>query len=539
MEPGVVQTLLQPFRLFTLFLFLTGLLASAQNVTYTIGSNSAARGSTTTLTISITGNEPAGLQWTLDYNATDISGITVTPGSAATAAGKSVSCSSASGSITCLVAGKTTGIANGVVAQAVVQVAAGTSDATTSLELTKTVSSLADGSSVASTGSSGVVTIQEAPPALRFIAMTPCRVVDTRTANGTLGSPSLVADGTRSFTIPSSTKCSIPSTAAAYALNVTVVPKAASLSYITVWPTGQTQPLVSTLNSLDGTIRSNAAILPAGTSGALSVYATNATDLVLDIDGYFVPSTNTSALAFYPLTPCRIADTRSSSYPALLGPPALSSGQTRSFPILSSTCDVPTTAQAYSLNLTAVPSGPLSYLTAFPTGQSMPVTSSLNDPTGAIRANAAIVRAGTGGAVDVYATDDTELVIDINGYFAPAATGGLSLYNLTPCRVLDTRKNGGQPFSGQLDVNVAASGCGALSTAQAYVFNATVVPPGPLGYLTLWQEGKSEPVASTLNASDGQITNNMAIVSTSNGSIAAAPSNPTQLVLDLFGNFAP
>ena len=48
------------------------------------------------------------------------------------------------------------------------------------------------------------------------------------------------------------------------------------------------------------------------------------------------------------------------------------------------------------------------------------------------------------------------LLIDINGYFAPPAAGGLSLYALTPCRVLDTRKVGnGQPFSGRLTVNVA------------------------------------------------------------------------------------
>ena len=54
-------------------------------------------------------------------------------------------------------------------------------------------------------------------------------------------------------------------------------------------------------------------------------------------------------------------------------------------------------------------------------------------------ANAAIVPAGVGGDVDVFATNNTDLVIDINGYFAPPGTGGLSLYNLTPCRVIDTR----------------------------------------------------------------------------------------------------
>ena len=50
-------------------------------------------------------------------------------------------------------------------------------------------------------------------------------------------------------------------------------------------------------------------------------------------------------------------------------------------------------------------------------------------------ANAAIVPAGTGGAVNVYASNDTDLVIDVNGYFTPPAANSLQFYPLTPCRV--------------------------------------------------------------------------------------------------------
>ena len=75
--------------------------------------------------------------------------------------------------------------------------------------------------------------------------------------------------------------------------------------------------------------------------------------------------------------------------------------------------------------------------------------------------------------------------------------------------------------------------------AQAYVLNATVVPNGGLGYLTLWADGASQPLVSTLNAYDGALTSNMAIVPTSNQSIDAYASNPTQLILDSFGYFGP
>ena len=143
------------------------------------------------------------------------------------------------------------------------------------------------------------------------------------------------------------------------------------------------------------------------------------------------------------------------------------------------------------------------------------MVSTLNDVLGLVIANAGIVGAGTSGAIAVYPSANTDLVIDINGYFAAAGPGGLSFYGLTPCRVLDTRKVGtGQPFGGTLSppVDVLNAGCSALSTSQAYVFNATVVPPGPLGYLTLWPDGEMQPVVSTLNSTDGSITNNMAIV---------------------------
>jgi hypothetical protein len=371
---------------------------------------------------------------------------------------------------------------------------------------------------------------------MQFTPVTPCRVADTRNAAGPFGGPLVAAGTARNFVVPNSA-CGIPSGAGAYSLNVAVVPKK-KLGYVTVWPTGQTQPEVATLTSVDGRIRSNAAIVAAGASGGISVFATDDVDVILDINGYFDVTSTAGASAFYPLTPCRIADTRNATAP--LGGPMLSAGSTRSFPIPQSTCKVPANATAYSLNFAAVPKGPLGYLTAWPTGQPQPVVASLNAVTGTVTANAVIVPSGAAGAVDVYATNDTDLVIDINGYFAAPASGGLSLYAMTPCRVLDSRNpQGAPPLSSATSVNVTASSCGVPAAAQAFVFNASVVPPGPFGYLTLWPAGEPQPLAATLNAVDGAITSNMAIVPTTNGSITAYPSNPTYLILDIFGFFAP
>jgi hypothetical protein len=244
------------------------------------------------------------------------------------------------------------------------------------------------------------------------------------------------------------------------------------------------------------------------------------TDVILDINGYFVVGASPAALAFYPVTPCRVADTRNATAP--FGGPSLTAQGTRSFPILASPCGLPANAQAYSLNFAAVPKGPsLGFLTAWPDGQTRPLVASLNDPTGTVLSNAVIVPAGIGGAVDVYATDNTDLVIDVNGYFAPPGAGGLALYTVAPCRVLDSRLPAGSPpFNSTRDVNVTAAPCGVPATAQAFVFNATVVPPGFLGYITMWPQGQSLPLAATLNAYDGAVTNNMAIVPTTTGSVS-------------------
>jgi hypothetical protein len=182
----------------------------------------------------------------------------------------------------------------------------------------------------------------------------------------------------------------------------------------------------------------------------------------------------------------------------------------------------------------------MGFLAAWPTGQARPFASSLNALTGAVTANAAIVPAGTAGSIDLYASDTTDLVIDINGYFAPVAAGGLSLYNVAPCRVLDTRTPGLVQLSGTMNVNVPGSGCGIPMEAQAFVFSTVVVPPGALGFLTLWPQAQPQPYVSTLNAADGAITSNLAIVPAAvGGSISAYASATTHLILDIFGYMAP
>jgi hypothetical protein len=380
---------------------------------------------------------------------------------------------------------------------------------------------------------------------LQYTALqTPCRAVDTRVTGGP------IAAGTSQSFYPAGGACNIPlpnTGPIVYALNVTVVPHG-PLGYLSVWPTGATQPLVSTLNSPDGRVKANAALATGGNGGEISVYASNTTDLVLDVSGYF--TAGTTADVYIPITPCRIVDTRVNNGTSF-GAPSLVAGQQRTFEIANSSCNLPAAAfangGAVSLNVTTVPIAdhPVSYVTVWGTSETEPQTpliSTLNAPTGTVTANASLVtiNPSTSESVSVYSSNDTDLVLDITGYFAPAslAPSGLSLYTLPPCRVIDTRESSGE-FQGELTVPFATgNNCSMPANAQAYVMNATVVPSGSLGFLTLWPDGIPQPLVSTLNAEDGSVTSNMAIVSTTDGSIDAFASSDTQLILDVSGYFA-
>ena len=176
-------------------------------------------------------------------------------------------------------------------------------------------------------------------------------------------------------------------------------------------------PLVSTLNSWAGKVVAHAAIVPSGTNESISVFVTDPTDVILDISGYFGQPGGAGALSFYPVTPCRVADTRNAAGP--FGGPEMGAGSTRSFAMPAGGCSVPPTAAAYSVNVTVVPDGVLSYLNAWPAGSPQPLVSTLNSWDGSVVANAAIVPAGGSGAISIFVTNPTHVVLDFNGYFAP------------------------------------------------------------------------------------------------------------------------
>jgi hypothetical protein len=127
---------------------------------------------------------------------------------------------------------------------------------------------------------------------------------------------------------------------------------------------------------------------------------------------------------FVAMSPCRVVDTRFSTFPAGFGPPSFAAEQTRVIAVPSGPCSVPHNAVAYSLNIAVLPippGNPMRWLTAWDDGSPQPLASTLNDKAGLITSNSAVVPAGNAGAIDIFTKDPTDVIVDINGYYLPAA----------------------------------------------------------------------------------------------------------------------
>jgi len=126
------------------------------------------------------------------------------------------------------------------------------------------------------------------PAAASFYTLTPCRLVDTRNANGPSGGPVLPASGQRSFTLTG--VCGVPATAKAISVNVAVTGPTAS-GFLKLYPGDGLAPLASSINFAAGQTRANNAILLLATdgSGSLRVQngSTGAVHVILDVNGYF------------------------------------------------------------------------------------------------------------------------------------------------------------------------------------------------------------------------------------------------------------
>jgi len=338
--------------------------------------------------------------------------------------------------------------------------------------------------------------------AARYVPVDPARLFDTRVDEPAPGPKGRVGPDS-SIDVQVAGRLGIPGDAVSVVLNVTVT-DTLSPGFVTVYPTGIERPLASSINNIQaGQTRPNLVTVPLGVDGKITFYALGSVNVLADVAGYYLPGTEAVAAGrFVALNPERLFDTRpgtpASGHKGKLGP-----GEAIDVEVLGH-AGVPTTGvSAVVINLTGTEADAPGFLTAYPTGQSLPLASNVNlsDP-GTTAPNLAIVPLGPDGAITVYSSHGTHALGDVTGYItdstAPVSVEGLFV-PIAPERVFDTRDAGG-PVAPDGTIDQAIAGTGHIPAgAVGVVLNVTGVDAPSPGFLTAWPTGTAPPLASTLN----------------------------------------
>ncbi len=258
------------------------------------------------------------------------------------------------------------------------------------------------------------------------------------------------------------------------------------------------------------------------------------------------PSGQTQPSAFHPLTPTRILDTRSGVGYTGRKP---SAGDTLALKVTGTGSGVPADAVAVALNLTATEATAAGYITAWPTGETRPLTSVLNLAGAAdTSANAVIARLGAGGQVNLFTQSGTHLVADVTGYWTETASSKAGRYTPapTPARLLDTRAATGiasttiVPAGGTVDLQVAGRGGVPATGVSAVALVVTVTNTATSGFVTAWPSGTTKPLVSTVNpVGANDIRSNLVLLPIgTNGKVSLYTLQATHLVVDIAGWFS-
>jgi hypothetical protein len=258
-----------------------------------------------------------------------------------------------------------------------------------------------------------------AAPGFWFTQLDPARIVDTRDGTG-LGSRApgeLAAGEVLAVTIPGTGGVPSDADVRAVTMNVTVT-GAVEGGFITVFPCDRLRPWASNVNfdPADPTV-ANLATSRVSAAGQVCFYASTATHLVVDIQGYFSPH---PAAVFTPVTPVRVLDTRDGTGMEASRPARVAAGTVIELTV-AGRYGLPSDAKAVLLNVTITEAAGRGFATAWPCGRPRPWASFLNYVRGVDRANLTPVRVGDGGKVCLFVHESTELVADLNGYYAVAA----------------------------------------------------------------------------------------------------------------------
>ncbi len=369
---------------------------------------------------------------------------------------------------------------------------------------------------------------------LKFVPVTPTRILDTRDGTGGVTAGKVPAAGSVSVSVIGG---EVPGGARAVALNLTTT-LVDGPGYVTAWPAGEAMPPTSNLNvSVGGETATNGAVLAVGAGGRINLFTYEPAHLVADLTGYWIAAGATTDGRLHPApTPTRLMDTRDGTG----GKTGLFAPNSQ-YDLQITGPDVPADASAVVLTVTYTGATEPGFLTLWPAGTTRPTVSIANpNGLGDIRSNLAVVKIGAGGKVSIYSDKPEHVVIDLVAYFSDEP-GTAGLYTAASPRRVEDSRLADQPFG-----RVAAGSTAVMSlnpilppNAAVVLYNLTATQTLGAGYVTAYRSERAKPLASSVNWS-GSDQHRAALTGSSVGatrSLKYYASSDTDLVIDIAGWF--
>jgi hypothetical protein len=291
----------------------------------------------------------------------------------------------------------------------------------------------------------------------------------------------------------------------------------------------------------------NSGVVAVGTDGKIQVKATTATDLVIDVQGYYTAG-DPAAGGFVPLPESRLVDTRNGT--GLPEAPIVE--DTTTTVQVGGLAGVPSDASAVMLNFLVLNQTASGSVIPYPADQTKPTQKLAFDPSdsdsttsavglsagsapGAIKIN--IEMNGSGGTLD--------LVVDVLGYFTASRLGGA--FTPAAARVYDSRNTGNSPLAAGATRTIQVSGVSGVPTSGigAAAMNVEIFDGNGVsgGWTHVWPDDAVEPNPSMAVEYDagGAASNLMTVALGADGGVKVhnLGSDQVDFALDVEGWYAP
>jgi hypothetical protein len=388
-----------------------------------------------------------------------------------------------------------------------------------------------------------------APAAGEYVPLSPARIVDSRTGTGLSGP--VVAGTVSSFQVTG--VGGVPTSGVtAVALSIAAISPSAP-TWLTVWAQGTPAPTTAALNYSAGASTTNSVITKLGDSGKASVQiGVGSTALLVDVAGYYTDaSTDTVGGSFVALTPQRIYDTRTG-----LGGRStpLGAGATTTVQVTGQG-GIPTTGvSAVVVNVGVASQTSSGWLTTWSGTGTLPGISTLTYATGIAAGAMAQVAVSPSGAISVYSSGSTHLIVDVEGYYKDSSQDVDSVFiPLDGARIYDSRvglNNGGSttPLASGATASVPIRGVTknsavivpADSRVSAVMMSVTVASATVAGWATVYPDGVTRPGTAVLNyapPATATITGSVIAKIGTNGRVATYLAGSAHLIIDVTGYF--